>query len=150
MPVTDLLDLPPSGVLLGLDPGTAKIGIAATDAARILATPIVTIPKKKLAPTLAFLFHMYDDLRAVGMIVGLPLNTDGTSGPRVQSVRTLARNILNYRDVPLAFQDERYSTFAAEDMLNETPGRRRGPKDVDSVAAAIILKAALEQLGQRQ
>ena len=150
MPVTDLFDLPPSGVLIGLDPGTAKIGIAATDAARILATPIVTIPKKKLAPTLAFLFHMYDDLRAVGMIVGLPLNTDGTSGPRVQSVRTLARNILNYRDVPLAFQDERYSTFTAEEILAERHARRRAPKDIDAAAAAIILRAALDRLSHRQ
>jgi putative Holliday junction resolvase len=149
MPVTDLFDLPPAGVLLGLDPGTAKIGIASTDAARILASPVGTLKRRGLKATLEELFRVYDSRKAVGLIMGLPLNVDGTSGRRVQSVRTFARSILDYRDVPLAFQDERYSTFTAEDVLNDAPGRRRAPKDLDAAAAAIILRAALDRLGQQ-
>ncbi|OYW83886.1 MAG: Holliday junction resolvase RuvX, partial [Hyphomonas sp. 32-62-5] len=89
MPVVDLFDLPAKGVLIGLDPGTKTLGVAATDPSRILASPVETIPKLKLAPSLERLFAIFDERQGVGLVVGLPLNADGSQGPRVQSVRTL-------------------------------------------------------------
>ena len=147
MAVVDLFDLPQKGVLLGLDPGTKTLGVAATDASRILASPVETIRKEKLAPALERLLALYDERGAVGLVVGLPLNTDGTQGPRVQSVRTLVSNLLKARDIPVAFQDERYSTVAADEVMRElsfTEQRRSGR--VDAMAAAMILRAALGRM----
>lgn len=150
MAVVDLFDLPAKGVLLGLDPGTKTLGVAATDASRILTTPVETILKEKLAPSLARLFALYDDRNAVGLVVGLPLNTDGTQGPRVQSVRTLVSNLLKLRDIPVAYEDERYSTVDADDALRAVRRnvRNRDTK-IDATAAAIILRAALTRLETR-
>ncbi|MFN7164034.1 MAG: Holliday junction resolvase RuvX [Hyphomonas sp.] len=149
MPVVDLFDLPGKGVLIGLDPGTKTLGVAATDASRILASPVETIPKLKLAPALARLFEVYDDRQGVGLIVGLPLNTDGSQGPRVQSVRTLVSNLLKVRDIPVAFQDERYSTVAADEISRDLSFTQQRRADrIDAMAAAMILHAALERLGK--
>lgn len=149
VPVVDLFDLPGKGVLIGLDPGTKTLGVAATDASRILASPVETIPKLKLAPALARLFDVYDDRQGVGLIVGLPLNTDGSQGPRVQSVRTLVSNLLKVRDVPVAFQDERYSTVAADEISRDLSFTQQRRADrIDAMAAAMILHAALERLGK--
>lgn len=150
MVVVDLFDLPRAGVLLGIDPGAASIGVAATDRIRMMASPVETIPKKKLAPALARLFELYDSREAVGLVIGLPLNTDGTAGPRVQSVRTLASNILKQRDIPIAFQDERYSSAEAGDMLRAAgASRQRREAGIDAAAAAIILTDALARLERR-
>lgn len=143
MALMDLHDLPAEGVLIGLDPGTKTLGVAACDKARILASPVETILKDKLAPSLARLLAIYDERGAVGMVVGLPLNTDGSQGPRVQSVRTLVSNLLKTRDIPVAFQDERYSTDDALEAL-AAAGRRGGKPD--AAAAAVILRTALERL----
>lgn len=150
MAVVDLFDLPREGVLLGIDPGAASIGVAATDRIRMMASPVETILKKKLAPALARLLELYDSREAVGLVIGLPLNTDGTAGPRVQSVRTLASNILKQRDIPIAFQDERYSSAEAGDMLRAAgASRQRREAGIDAAAAAIILTDALARLEQR-
>lgn len=150
MAVVDLFDLPARGVLLGLDPGTKTLGVAATDASRILATPVETILKEKLAPSLARLFALYDERAAVGLVVGLPLNTDGTQGPRVQSVRTLVSNLLKLRDIPVAYEDERYSTVDADDALRAVRRNvRNRDNKIDATAAAIILRAALTRLESR-
>jgi len=150
MAVVDLFDLPREGALLGIDPGTATLGVAATDRARILATPVETILKKKLAPALTRLFELYDARQATGLVIGLPLNTDGSSGPRVQSVRTLASSILKVRDIPIAFQDERYSSSEAGDALRAAGASRRSREArIDAHAAAIILRDALARLEQR-
>jgi putative Holliday junction resolvase len=147
MAVVDLFDLPGKGVLVGLDPGTKTLGVAATDLSRILASPVETIAKVKLAPALERLFAIYDARGAVGLVVGLPLNTDGTQGPRVQSVRTLVSNLLKVRDIPVAFQDERYSSAEAGDFLRDAgASRRRREANIDSTAAAVILKDALLRL----
>jgi putative Holliday junction resolvase len=149
MPVVDLFELPAKGVLIGLDPGTKTLGIAATDASRILASPVETIPKLKLAPALARFFELYDDRKGAGLVVGLPLNTDGSQGPRVQSVRTLVSNLLKLRDIPVAFQDERYSTVAADEIMRELSFTEQRRADrVDAMAAAMILHSALERLGK--
>jgi putative holliday junction resolvase len=147
MSVVDLLDLPAKGVLIGLDPGTKTLGVAATDPSRILASPVETIAKVKLAPSLARLFEIYDARQGVGLVVGLPLNTDGTQGPRVQSVRTLVSNLLKVRDIPVAFEDERYSTVAADELLRDLSFTEQRRADrIDAMAAAMILHSALKRL----
>jgi putative holliday junction resolvase len=147
MAVVDLFDLPAKGVLIGLDPGTKTLGVAATDASRILTTPVETILKVKLLPSLERLFAIYDERQAVGLVVGLPLNTDGTQGPRVQSVRTLVSNLLKMRDIPVVFEDERYSTVDADEALSALRRniRNRDTK-IDATAAAVILRSALTRL----
>ena len=148
MPVVDVADFPHAGPLLGLDPGTKTIGVASCDALRMIASPVETIQKgRKLAPALERLFLLYDDRRAVGLVLGLPLNMDGTEGPRAQSVRALAWNILKHRDVPILLQDERLSTSEAEwAMLEADLSRKKRAERIDASAAAIILKSALERL----
>lgn len=147
MPVVDLFDLPAKGVLIGLDPGTKTIGVAATDLSRILCSPVETIAKLKLAPALARFFEVYDERKGAGLVVGLPLNVDGGQGPRVQSVRTLVSNLLKVRDVPVAFQDERYSTVAADEVMREMSFTEQRRSDrIDAMAAAMILRSALERL----
>jgi putative Holliday junction resolvase len=147
MPVVDLFDLPAKGVLIGLDPGTKTLGVAATDLSRILCSPVETIPKLKLAPALARFFEVYDERKGAGLVVGLPLNSDGSQGPRVQSVRTLVSNLLKVRDVPVAFQDERYSTVAADEIVRDLSFTEQRRSDrIDAMAAAMILRSALERL----
>jgi len=148
MPVVDVADFPASGPLLGLDPGTKTVGVASCDALRMIASPVETIPKgRRLAPVLERLFALYDDRRAVGLVLGLPLNMDGTEGPRAQSVRAFAWNLLKYRDVPILLQDERLSTVEAQDMMLDADiSRRRRAERIDASAAAVILKSALDRL----
>ncbi len=148
MSVVEIAEFPSKGPLLGLDPGTKTVGVASCDAMRMIASPVETIPKaRKLAPVLERLFHLYDDRRAVGLVLGLPLNMDGSEGPRAQSVRAFAWNILKHRDVPILLQDERLSTAEAEwVMLEAELSRKKRAERIDASAAAIILKSALERL----
>ncbi len=147
MPVVDLFDLPAKGVLIGLDPGTKTLGVAATDASRILCSPVETIQKPKLAPALARLFDIYDERQGAALVVGLPLQTDGNQGPRVQSVRTLVSNLLKVRDIPVAFQDERYTTVEADEIVRELSFTEQRRSDrIDAMAAAMILRSALGRL----
>ncbi len=147
MPVVDLFDLPAKGVLIGLDPGTKTLGVAATDASRILCSPVETIPKLKLAPALARFFDIYDERQGAALVVGLPLQTDGSQGPRVQSVRTLVSNLLKVRDIPVAFQDERYTTVEADEIVRELSFTEQRRSDrIDAMAAAMILRSALGRL----
>ena len=91
MPIVSLTDLPPKGALLGLDPGTKTIGVAGCDPTRLIASPLETVVRgKKLAPALDRLFQLYDARKCTGIVVGLPINMDGTEGPRAQSARALA------------------------------------------------------------
>ncbi|HPE47114.1 MAG TPA: Holliday junction resolvase RuvX [Hyphomonas sp.] len=148
MSVVEAADFPATGPLLGLDPGTKTIGIASCDGLRMIASPVETIAKgRRLAPALERLFALYDERGAVGLVLGLPLNMDGSEGPRAQSVRALAWNILKVRDVPILLQDERLSTAEAEwTMMDADLSRKRRAERIDASAAAIILKAALERL----
>ena len=151
MPVVDAADFPSTGPLLGLDPGTKTVGVASCDSLRMIASPVETIPKgRQLRPVLTRLFALYDERSAVGLVLGLPLNMDGTEGPRAQSVRAFAWNILKHRDVPILLQDERLSTAEAEwVMLDAHLSRKRRAERIDASAAAIILKSALERLEQK-
>lgn len=148
MPVTDLFALPAFGPLVGIDPGTKTLGIAACDAGRLIASPVETIVKgRKLGPSLDRLFAILDERRTVGLVIGLPLNMDGSEGPRTQSARALARNILERRDLPIAFQDERLTSAEAERaMIAADLSRARRAELIDASAAAIILQTAIDRL----
>lgn len=147
MALIDLKDLPKSGPLIGIDPGSKTLGIAASDGLRLIASPVTTIARTKLAKDLAALFALYDDRGAVGLVIGLPLNMDASEGPRAQSARALARNILKSRDVPIALQDERLSTAqATRAMLEADLSRARRAEIIDASAASVILQTAIDRL----
>jgi putative Holliday junction resolvase len=150
MPLVSLTDLPTKGALLGLDPGSKTIGVASCDPSRLIASALETIVRgKKLAPALEKLFLLYDQRRCVGIVMGLPVNMDGTEGSRAQSARALARNILEQRDIPLALWDERLSTAGAERALLEADtSRARRDELIDKLAAAWILQGAIDRLKQ--
>ena len=148
MPELNLQDFPSNGALLGVDPGAKSLGVAVSDSLRMIATPVEIITRgKKLRPALTRLFDIYDDRACSGLIMGLPLNLDGTTGARVQAAKALAHNILQFRDVPLFFQDERLSSAEAERvMLAADLTRARRAETIDASAAAIILQTALDRL----
>ena len=151
MPELNLSDLPMQGPLLGIDPGSKTIGVAGSDGLRMIASPLEIIPRgRKLRPALLRLFDLYDARESVGLVVGLPYNLDGTSGPRVQAAKALSLNILQFRDIPLAFQDERLSSAEAERvMINADLSRARRAETLDASAAAIILQTALDRLANQ-
>lgn len=147
MALIDLLALPSSGPLIGIDPGSKTLGIAASDDLRLIASPVQTIQRTKLAKDLDALFTLYDERDAVGFVCGLPLNMDASEGPRAQSARAFVRNILKTRDVPIAFQDERLSTAQANRaMLDADLSRARRAALIDASAASVILQTALDRL----
>lgn len=139
---------PPGTPWLGLDLGEKTIGVAASDATRMIASPLVLIRKTKFTQDAEAVLRLMDERRASGLVIGLPLNMDGSEGPRAQSCRAFARNLQRLREVPVAFQDERLSTTAVErfliDQLDLTRKRRAGV--VDRTAAAWILQGALDRL----
>jgi putative Holliday junction resolvase len=147
MPIIALQELPPRGPLLGLDPGAKSIGVAACDPGRLIASPVEVIQRgKKLAPSLDRLFALYDLRQCVGLVMGLPKNMDGTEGPRAQSARSLAQNILQRRDIPLALWDERLSSAGVERALLEADASRaRRDEVIDKLAAAWILQGAIDR-----
>jgi putative Holliday junction resolvase len=141
--------LPRQGRLLGLDTGTRTIGIAISDPGRIVASPLDTIRRGKFAADAATLQRLIADRAIAGLILGLPVNMDGSEGPRCQSVRQFAVNLLARLPLPLAFWDERLSTVAATRALLEADlSRARRAEVIDKVAAAYILQGALDALGR--
>jgi len=152
VPVFDLSELsaacPPNTPWLGLDLGENTIGVAASDAGRIIASPLELIRKTKFSQDAEQLFKIMDGRKVSALIIGLPLNMDGSEGPRAQSCRAFARNLERFRPVNVAFQDERLSTTAVErfliDELDLT--RKRRADVVDRTAAAWILQGALDRL----
>lgn len=148
MPLVSLQDLPPKGALLGLDPGSKTIGVAGCDANRLIATALETITRgKKLARALDRIFALYEQRQSVGLVLGLPVNMDGSEGPRAQSARSLATNILGRRDIPIALWDERLSTAGAERaLLAADASRARREEVIDKLAAAWILQGAIDRL----
>jgi putative Holliday junction resolvase len=139
--------LPPRGKLLGLDLGTKTIGVAVSDGLRMAATPLETIRRSKFTADAARLKAIVAETNAVGIVLGLPLNMDGSEGPRVQSTRAFARNLATIIDLPLAYWDERLSTSAVTRMMIEADLRRdRRAELVDKLAASYILQGALDRL----
>ncbi len=142
-----LATLPPSGKLLGLDLGTKTIGVAVSDGMRYSATPLETIARSKFTADAERLKALIAENAAVGIVLGLPLNMDGSEGPRAQSTRAFARNLARLVDVPIVFWDERLSTSAVTRALIEADVRReRRAQVVDKLAASYILQGALERL----
>ena len=139
--------LPPTGKLLGLDLGTKTIGIAISDGMRYSATPLETIKRTKFTEDASRLLHLIAENKIVGLVLGLPLNMDGSEGPRVQSTRAFARNLAAKISIPIAFWDERLSTSAVTRTLIEADVRRdKRAEVVDKLAASYILQGALERL----
>ena len=152
MAVIDLLDLPsalPAGLALaGLDPGETTIGVAISDISLTIASPVAVIAKTQFTRDARALFDLMARRGAAGLVVGLPVNMDGTEGPRCQSARALARNLLRLKDLPIAFWDERLSTVAVNRVLIDEGdvSRSRRALAVDKLAAAWILQGALDRL----
>lgn len=146
--VVEIADrLKPGVRLLGLDLGTKTIGIALSDLSRSVATPLQTLKRKKFTEDAGRLLEIAAEHNVGALVLGLPLNLDGTEGPRVQSVRAFARNLARLSDVPIVFWDERLSTVAAERTLLEADtSRKRRAEVIDKMAAAIILQGALDRL----
>lgn len=139
--------LPARGAVFGLDVGTKTIGVATSDVTRTVATAIRTIRRKKFSVDAAELLAMAAEREAAGFVVGLPVNLNGTEGPRAQSCRAFARNLSALTPLPVALWDERLSTAAAERALLEADAsRKRRAEVIDAVAAAYILQGALDRL----
>ncbi|NIY73053.1 Holliday junction resolvase RuvX [Marivivens donghaensis] len=139
--------LPPFRAICGLDLGTVTIGVAVSDGMRSVATPLETIKRKKFTLDAERLLQIIKARDLAGIVLGLPLNMDGSEGPRVQSTRAFARNLEKLTDIPITFWDERLSTVAAERALLEadTSRKRRG-EVIDHVAAGFILQGMLDRL----
>lgn len=139
--------LPPLGGLAGLDFGEKTIGVAVSDRMRSVATPLETIRRTKFSADAARLLEIAADREIGGFVIGLPLNMDGSEGPRCQSTRAFARNLERLTPLPVTFWDERLSTVAAERALLEADAsRKRRGQVIDHVAAGVILQGALDRL----
>jgi putative Holliday junction resolvase len=151
LPLTEALrDLPPRGVLLGLDLGTKTIGVAASDPDRRIAVTVETIARKSFAPDAARLLWLAAERQAAGFVLGLPINMDGSEGPRAQSTRAFARNLAGLTELPIGLWDERLSTVAVERaLIAADASRARRGAVIDQHAAAYILQGALDRLNRR-
>ena len=139
--------LPAARALAGLDFGTKTIGVAVSDRLRSVATPLQTIRRGKFATDAATLAALLATREIAGIVIGLPRNMDGSEGPRCQSTRAFARNLVAVIDLPIAFWDERLSTVAAERALIEADtSRAKRAEKIDHVAAGYILQGALDRL----
>lgn len=137
----------PAGALLGLDVGTKTIGVAASDASRIIATPLQTIARSKWTKDKPALEKLAASREVAGFVVGYPLNMDGSGGARAQSTRDMAARLSTEFALPVLLWDERMSTMAVERMMIEADlSRARRDVLVDKLAASYILQGALEAL----
>jgi putative Holliday junction resolvase len=137
----------PGKRLLGLDIGTKTIGLALSDTTLTIATPMQTIARRKFTQDAAELRAVVEKQGVGGFVLGLPVNMDGTEGPRCQSVRQFARNLHGLLPLPALFQDERLSTAAVtRTLLEADASRARRAEVVDKMAAAYILQGALDKL----
>jgi putative Holliday junction resolvase len=153
MAVLDLIDLPealaPFTPVVGLDLGTKTIGVAVSDIGRVIASPMELIRKTQFTKDAETLFALMKTRGARGLVIGLPVNMDGSEGPRSQSSRAFARNLLRLDpDLAIAFWDERLSSAAVNRMLIDEAdlSRARRSQLVDKAAAAYILQGALDRL----
>ena len=138
---------PPRGGLIGLDLGTKTIGVAVSDPDRRLATGVETIVRKNFTADAKRVLALAAERRVVGLVLGLPVNMDGSEGPRAQSTRSFVRNMEKLTPLPFAFWDERLSTVAAERTLIEMDfSRKKRAGKIDSAAAAFILQGVLDRL----
>lgn len=137
--------LPASGRVLGLDVGDTTIGLALSDGMRSIATPMETISRTKFLKDVAHLQTAIEKHKVAGLIIGWPVNMDGTEGPRTQSTRTFVSNISKHINLPMLFWDERMSTMAANRvMLAADLSRERRSQLVDKLAASYMLQGYLD------
>lgn len=135
------------GRLLGLDLGTKTIGLALSDELRYVATPLETIIRKKFSPDADYLLGLATTHKVVALVLGLPLNMNGSEGPRAQATRAFARNLGQKTDLPIIFWDERLSTTAVtRTMIEADISRAKQAKAVDKMAASFILQGFLDRL----
>jgi putative Holliday junction resolvase len=143
--------LPPRGALLGLDVGSKTIGVATSDADRRLATGVETIQRKQFKADAARLLAIAAERNAVGFVLGLPINMDGSEGPRAQSTRAFARNFAKLTDLAIGLWDERLSTAAVErELIANDVSRARRAEVIDEHAAIFILQGALDRLATQR
>lgn len=141
--------LPARGALLGLDLGTKTIGVATSDPARRVATGVETIRRTNFTSDVTHLLALAAERKAAGFVLGLPLNMDGSEGPRAQSTRAFAKNLARMTELPIAIWDERLSTAAVERALIAADmSRSRRAKAIDQHAAVFILQGALDRLAR--
>jgi putative Holliday junction resolvase len=152
MAVVDLQELPSllarGAALAGIDQGEKTLGVAISDTSLTIASPAAVIRRTKFTLDAEALFALMAKRGAAGLVIGLPVNMDGSEGPRCQSARAFGRNLLRLRDLPIAFWDERLSTAAVNRLLigEADASRARRARNVDKLAAAWILQGALDRL----
>ena len=150
-PVLPLIDAaalwPERGALIGLDLGTKTIGVASSDPDRRLAAGVETVRRKAFRADAARLLVIASERKAVGFVLGLPINMDGSEGPRAQSTRTFARNLAGLTTLPIGLWDERLSTAAVErGLIAMDVSRAKRAEVIDEHAAMFILQGALDRL----
>ncbi|MEJ1158811.1 Holliday junction resolvase RuvX [Prosthecomicrobium sp. N25] len=139
--------LPPSGRVMGLDLGTKTIGLALSDLGRRIASPLETIRRTKFGADADALLKLAEKHQVLGIVMGLPLNMDGSEGPRAQATRAFVRNLAGRTALPVAYWDERLSTAAVtRTLLDADASRARRAELVDKMAAAFILQGALDRM----
>jgi putative Holliday junction resolvase len=154
MPICNLAELkahlPAGQRLMGLDHGTKTLGLALSDVLLMVASPLETIEKTKFTQDAKHLLSLVDRHGVGGLVIGLPVEMSGAEGPRCQSVRQFAANLLELRDLPIAFWDERLSTSAVERMMVREAdiSRKKRSNLKDKLAAVWILQGALDALGR--
>lgn len=151
MPVLPLVEaaplLPTRGSLIGLDLGTKTIGVAVSDPDRRLATGVGTVARSAFTADAKRILDMAHERRAVAFVLGLPVNMDGSEGPRAQSTRAFARNLAKLTELPIALWDERLSTAAVErELIAADASRAKRKAVIDEHAAVFILQGALDRL----
>lgn len=152
-PLVAIEDLPkllaPEARLLGLDVGSKTVGLALSDVTRSIATPYGTVRRTKFTEDAKAIREAIEEHEVGALVIGLPINLDGSEGPRAQSTRAFARNLAARVEVPLVFWDERLSTAAVERHLIEAgASRKRRAQVIDRMAAAYILQGALDRLNR--
>jgi putative Holliday junction resolvase len=146
--IEDLVPLlAPESRLLGLDVGTKTVGMALSDVTRSIATPYETLRRTKFTADAKLVADLVDEFDVGAIVIGLPINLDGSEGKRAQSTRAFARNLAAHVAVPLVLWDERLSTAAVErHLLEADASRKRRAEVIDRMAAAYILQGALDRL----
>ena len=139
--------LPPGRPIAGLDLGTKTIGLSLSDLGLRLATPRPVLKRVKFTQDAEALLSFAGREKVAAFVIGLPVNMDGSAGPRVQATRAFVRLMAEKTDIPFVFWDERLSTVAAERTLIEMDvSRRKRAERIDSAAASFILQGALDRL----
>jgi putative Holliday junction resolvase len=148
LPLTDIASLlPPRGALIGLDLGTKTIGVAVCDPDRKIAMAVETVARANFTKDAARVLALAAERSAVGFVLGLPINMDGSEGPRAQSTRAFARNFAKLTELPIGLWDERLSTAAVErELIGHDVSRAKRAAVIDQHAAMFILQGALDRL----